>query len=337
MPGSAHWFSEVFQQLGKKFKSKASRELFTYLVFLLTAVLIWYFNALNKNYTTELNFRIRYTDVPEDKALVIPPAGHMRLTVSAQGFTLLKYRLGLTLYPITLDASYKTLRQNYSSRIGEYFIATQSVFDKIASQISPDIGLKGISPDTLKFLFSETVQKNVPVKVTAQLRFEKEFMPKGNMQVVPDRITVSGPQAIIDTMQYVYTASNIFKKLKDTLRVQIALQPVGQLRYSVQEVNVIQPIERYTEATVAVPIEPVNLPEGLKMKTFPGTVTVNCLVPISDFEKVQPYIFRVAVDYSMIKDLRENQMKIRVNLLKAPDFVSDVRFQPKNVDFIVEK
>lgn len=337
MHGNAHWLFEVFQQLGKKFKSKASRELFTYLAFLLIAVLIWYFNALNKNYTAELNFRIRYTDVPEDKALVNPPTGHMRLTVSAQGFTLLKYRLGLTLYPITLDASYKTLRRNSSSKTGEYFIATQAVFDKIASQVSPDIGLRGISPDTLKFLFSETIQKDVPVKVTAQLQFEKEFLPKGDMQIVPNRITVSGPQAIIDTMQYVYTVRNVFKKLKDTLRVQIALQPVEQLRYSVQEVSVMQPIERYTEATVAVPIEPVNLPEGLKMKTFPGTVTVNCLVPISDFGKVQPYMFRVTVDYSIIKDLKENQMKVRVNLLKSPDFVSDVRFQPKNVDFIVEK
>ncbi len=324
-------------QLGRKLKSKVSREFLTYLVFLLIAVVIWYLNALNKDYTTDLEFKVKYTDLPEDKVLVTPPPDRLVLTIKAQGNTLLKYRLGLIFYPITLDANYHTLRKRHSSVPGQYFIATQSVFDKIASQLSSDVKLNHIMPDTLNFHFSETVQKDIPVKVLLHLQFDKGFLPRGDMQVNPKNVTVVGPQAIIDTMQHVYTREKTFKKLNDTLRTELSLQPVQQLRYSVSEVSIMQAIERCTEATVVVPIESVNLPEGLTMKTFPGTITVNCMVPMIDFEKLQPYMFRAVVDYITIKDAKDKQTKVKVNLLRSPDYVSDVRFHPKNVDFIVEK
>ena len=322
--------SGVLIRLGQKVKNSVSREFLTYLVFLLIAATIWYLNALNKNYTTDLKFAVKYTDLPADKVLVNAPPEYLTLTVNAQGFTLLKYQIGLIFNTITLDASYQALRKIQD----EYYVSTQSVFDKIDAQLSSDVKLRMITPDTLKFQFSETVRKIIPVKSTLELQFEKDFLPKGSMSIDPGRVTVVGPQAIIDTMQYVYTRSKVFKKLKDNLRTSIDLQPVHQLRYSVAEVNIVQAIERHTEATLTVPIEPINLPKGLTMKVFPGTITVNCMVPVSGYEKLQPYMFRAVVDYTSIRD---DHAKARVALLRTPDDVADVKFQPKSVDFIIEK
>lgn len=326
-----------FNRLSQGLKKKVNNKLLTYLVFLLIAVVIWYFNALSKDYTTDLNFRLRYTDMPEDKVLVNTPPDRLNLVVHAQGFTLLKYRMGLIFYPVILEASYQTLRRNNNSPKGEYYMTTRSVFDKIDGQLSSDVTLRSISPDTLKFLFSETTQKNIPVRVLAKLQFNKEFLPVGAMSVTPASVTVTGPRAIVDTMRFVYTRKENFKKLKDTLRAEIKLQPVNQLRYSATEVKIEQAIERHTEATIIVPIEAINLPEGLVMKTFPGTVTVNCMVPLASFEKLKPDMFRIAADYSVISDLRDNNMKLRLSLVKAPDYVSDVRFHPKSVDFVIEE
>lgn len=329
--------SNAFKRLGERLKSNVSREFLTYLVFLLIAIVIWYANTLTKDYTTELKFNVKYIDLPEDKVLVSPPPNQLTLTIHAQGLIILKYKLGLIFYPISLEANLQTLRKNKSSKDGEYFITTQSVFDKIAGQLNSDVSLRNIVPDTLKFLFSETVQKNVPVKALLQLQFEKEFLPKGPMQIVPKAVTVTGTKNILDTLQYVYTRQGNFKKLKDTLRTDLALQSIPNLKYSVDKVNIIQPIERHTEATITVPIESINLAEGLKMKTFPSTVTVSCMVPINDFEKLQPYLFRIVADYATVKDIKNSQAKVRVNLVKSPDYVSDIRFHPKNVDFIIEK
>ncbi len=325
--------SGAFNRLNQRLKSKVSREFLTYAVFFLIAVVIWYLNALNKDYTADLNFKVTYTDLPEDKVLVTATPDRLKLTVNAQGFTLLKYRLGLTFYPIVLEANYRTLRKSNASDSGDYYLTTESVFDKIAGQLGPDARLRQVSPDTLKFLFSETVQKEVPVKPVLKLGFEKGFLPKGKMAIEPKSVTVTGPHAIIDTVKYVHTREKTYKRLNDTLRTEIDLQPVDGLRYSVSEVTITQAIERHTEATVTVPVEPINLPAGLTMKTFPGTVTVSCMVPVGDFEKLQPYLFRVVADYTAT----ENQNKVKVSFAKTPDFVSDARIRPKSVDYIIEK
>jgi YbbR domain-containing protein len=328
---------EGLKNLGKRIKKRVSSEFLTYLVFFVIAVVIWYLNALNKDYTTDLKFKVKYVNLPTDKVLVEAPGNHLSLTVSAQGFTLLKYRLGFTFYPVNVDAGYSSLRKSRSARDSEYYILSQTISDKISTQLSSDIRLQRISPDTLKFLFSEMVQKEIPVKVQSRLQFEKEFLPVGDIRITPSRITVSGPRTIVDTIQYVHTKNKTFKRLKDTLQVQLALQPVEQLSYSVNEVSVVLPIERHTEASVSVPIEAINLPQGLTLKTFPGTVTVNCLVPISSFEKIQPHMFRAVVDYDAIKDAKDGMAKAKVSIAKSPSYVSDIRFNPKNVDFIIEK
>ena len=328
---------DTFKRLGQKIKKNISQKFLTYLFFLLIAVTIWYFNALNKDYTTDLKFAVKYTDMPDDKVLANTPPEFLTLTINAQGFTLLKYRFGHIFYPVILEASYQTLRKNKNSSNGEYYITTQSVSDNIIAQLRSDITLKLISPDTLKFIFSETIRKEVPVKSMLQLQFEKGFMPKGNMIIEPSKVIVTGPQTLIDTMKHVYTQDKIFNKLKDTLRTTIGLQPVNQLRYSSSEVNIMQAIERHTEATITVPIEPVNTPEDLTMKVFPATVTISCMVPIADYEKLQPFMFRAIVDYISIKDIKDNKAKTKVAIVRVPDFVTDVKFHPKNVDFIIEK
>ena len=328
---------EFFNRLGQKIKNKLNREFLVYLVFILIAVVIWYLNALSKDYTADLKFTVKYADLPEDKVLASEPPTHLILTINAQGFTLLKYQLGLIFSPIVLEASYNTMRKKSSSSSGEYFLITQSAFNKVASQLSSGVNLKQVAPDSLFFLFTETIRKEVDVKPVIQLQFEKGFLPTDNMLVEPPKITVTGPKTTIDTMQYVYTKTKVFKKLKNTLTASIDLQPVHNLRYSVNEVKITQTIERHTGATITVPIEPINLPGGLTMKVFPGSVTVNCLVPIADYEKLQPYLFRVIVDYMSVKDAKDSQVKAKVAILRMPDYVTDVKFNPIDVDFIIEK
>ena len=326
----------IFKRLGQKIKNNINNKFLTYLVFILIAVAIWYLNALNKDYTADIKLAVKYTDLPDDKVLANNPPQHLFLTVNAQGFTLLKYQLGLILSPISLEASYNTLRRTNSAPKGEYFLTSQSVFNRVFAQLSSDVNLRNVAPDTLYFIFSETIRKEIAVKPIVQLQLEKGFLPKGKMRVKPEKIIVTGPKTLIDTMQYVYTQTKTFKKLKDTLRVSIELQAVHQLRYSENEVKIIQAIERHTEANITVPIEPINMPDNLTMKLFPGTTIVSCMVSIVDYEKLEPYMFRAVVDYNSVKDAMDNQTKAKVLILRTPDYVSEVKHHPENVDFIIE-
>ena len=325
---------EVFYRLGQKIKSKVNQEVLTYFVFLLIAITIWYLNALSEDYTAELGFAVKYTDFPEDKILANTPPERLLLTIHGQGFTLLKYRFGLILSPLTLEASYNTLRHKSQ---GDYYLATQSVFNRISAQLSSDVDLRQVAPDTLNFVFTETVRREIPVMPQVQLQFEKGFLPRGDVLVQPEKVMVTGPQTIIDTMQYVYTQTRSFRNLKDTLITSLNLQPVTHLRFSENEVRIMQAIQRHTEATVTVSIEPINLPEDVTMRVFPGNITVNCMVPIVDYERLRAHLFRAVVDYNSIRNATDNQAKASVMMVRKPDFVTDMSFHPVNVDFIIEK
>ena len=307
------------------------------MVFLLIAITIWYLNALSEDYTAEIKFSVKYTDLPDDKVLANMPPDRLFLTINAQGFTLLKYRFRPIFYPIAIEASYNTLRRKNNSTQGEFYIAPNLIHPRISSQLGSDVELRNVAPDTLNFVFTETIKRDILVKPDIHLQFEKGFFPKGNMLVEPEKVTVTGPQTVIDTMQYLYTRTKVFKNLKDTLNISIKLQPLHNLRYSVDEVKIVQAIQRYTEATVTVSLEPVNMPDSLTMRTFPGAITVSCMVPIADYEKLQPQMFRAIVDYNSVKDATDNQAKARVTIMRTPDYVNDVKFHPNSVDFIIEK
>ena len=327
---------DISKKLYQKLKGKVNKELLTYMVFILIAVVIWYLNALSKEYTADLKFTVKYSDLPEDMVLANSPPDRLILTVSAQGFSLLKYRLGLVYAPVTLEANYTTMRRK-NAATGEYALITQSMFNRIAAQLSSELHLRHVAPDTLHFIFSESVRREIPVMPVMQLQMEKGFLPKGKTVVEPETVTVTGPKTIVDTMQYVYTREKSFRRLKDNIRTALELQPVQRLRYSVDEVNAVQAIERYTEATITAPVEPINMPEGLTMKVFPGTVTIHCMVPVADYEKLQSFMFRAVVDYFSVKDEKDNSAKAKVTILRTPDYVTDVKHHPENVDFIIEK
>jgi YbbR domain-containing protein len=320
------------------FKRTLNKEFLTYLVFVLIAVMTWFFRMLSKEHTVDLKFRASFVDTPADKVLLEAPDKYMSLTVTAQGFTLLKYKMGMVFHPLSINASYRMLKRDSHHLQGEYYILSSSIVREVKEQLGMDIDLVHIVPDTLKFLFGETVQKKVPVKVQAQFQFEKEFLATGALIVRPAEITVSGPGIWVDTLHYVYSVAKTYRNLKDTLKATIALLPsVQHLTYDTREVEITLPVERHTETSLSVPIEAVNLPEGYKMKIFPGTLTITCMVPISRFDRLQPNMFRVTVDYRAVANSAEAMPKAKVSVAKMPAYVSDVRFHPKNVDFIIEK
>ena len=59
------------------------RNVITYGVCLIIATVLWFLNTLNKEYTTELTYPIRYTDLPKGKLLVSEPPKNMTLEIRA--------------------------------------------------------------------------------------------------------------------------------------------------------------------------------------------------------------------------------------------------------------
>lgn len=317
-------------------KIKVDQRLFIFLFFLFISATFWFLSVLSKSYTTQIDYPVKYTQLPESRILVgkekLPQK--LKLRVTAFGFTLLRHKITTQILPIEMAVNTLKLEPipNDSTR---YFLLTALAKEEIARQIGSDMKINKILPDSLIFQFASTVQKKLPVSTEFEVTFARQFMQKGAITTQPDSVTVIGPHTILDTLKSVRVMDNVFEKLKAPISATVPLQPDDDLKYSENIVTVNIPVEQYTEKKLSIPIEIENVPDTLIVKTFPNTVTVSFFVAFSDYNHVSPEDFRAVADYNSLK----NRMgkKLRVRMTRFPAFVKEKKYHPKHVEYIIEK
>jgi YbbR domain-containing protein len=101
------------------------------------------------------------------------------------------------------------------------------------------------------------------------------------------------------------------------------------------KVKVSFDIEQFTEKTIQIPISVSNLPDNLKLQTFPPNIQLICKVGLSNYEKLQSNSFKAQVNYKEISKAESD--KLKVDLVKQPNFIRVVNFTPKTVEYLIEK
>jgi hypothetical protein len=320
--------------VAKLFRIKLDRRVMVFLFFVVVATIFWFLNVLGLEYTTSLRYPVRYTNFPENKVIVGELPSSLDLTVNAYGYTLVKYYVSRQLLPIVFDVGSFSLNELPDTETSNFYILSSVARTRIAGQLGADIEILDIEPDTLYFNFTEIVSRDLPVRPVLDLEFQPQFMLKGNITAEPDSITVSGPGSIIDTMNYVPTQLLSLKNLNKSVSEDVSIQDFNLLSYSVNRTRVHIPVEQFTEASIRVPLEIINIPEGMRVKTFPSDITVSYLVALTDYEKISAQQFSAVVDYERIVP---GQSRLEVSLLKQPELVRSVRFNPVTVDYLIER
>ncbi len=315
-------------------KTTLNKKVLIFSFFLLLSILFWFLTALNKQYTTSIAYPVRYTRFPEDKVLVNDIPDRLELTVNASGFTLLRYHWRSRIAPIIFDVnsfSLNTLRDDPST----LYILSAYAKDRIAQQLSSEIQILDISPDSLIFQFADRIEKQVPVMVDLDLGFEKQFMQVGPFSIQPDTVLISGPRVILDTIMEVTTVRASVNNINESFEKEFELLGINRVDMEPSEVKVRVPVEQSTEASLKVPIEVVHLPDSLVLRAFPAEVTVSFQVGLSTYESINEHFFRAVIDYSESGNMLGNKMQVK--LTKMPEYIQSVNFTPKTVDYILER
>ena len=316
-------------------KFKLDRKVLVFLFFLALATMFWFLNELSKDTTTLITYPVKYDNIPGNKVLVRELPGEFDLLVKAPGFLLLKYKMVGRLTPIVFDITHYSYNIFSDGSASKFFILTSSSLARVNQQFGSDLKVLDISPDTLIFEFDERIQKKVPVKINTDVEFGQQYMIGGKIGSQPDSVIISGPGVVIDTIEWVETQFQKFTSVDQDIRKNFDLIPIENVDLSTRKVIVNVPVERFTEARFSVPVNVVNIPDTLELKTFPGSINVTCRVPLSDYDKLTVNLFRAIVDYSVVRGSYSNKIKVRLS--SAPEYVTNIQIYPISVEFIVEK
>jgi hypothetical protein len=325
---------ERFRKRTDSERIKLKNKLLIYLFFLFISTVFWFLTALNKNYSVQLEFPVRYTNFPPEKVIVSDVPQQLMLRINGHGFTIIKHKFYSGLSPLRIDVSFAGITPiDTGSQL--YYVLTRRFRERLASQIGEDLQVVSVQPDTLYFVLDDIISKNIKVRPQLNLSFRKQFMQKGEAKSIPDSVKVFGPRIIMDTIRWIDTEILKRSKVNDTIRKQVELMPVRTLQYIQDNVDLVIAVEKFTEKTFTVPIEAINLPPDFILKTFPGFITVSTLVSVNDYNKLNADLFRAVVDYRDISSNSSNKLKI--TLEKSPGYIVNTKFSPKSVEFVIEK
>jgi hypothetical protein len=315
-------------------KIKGRKKISAFIVCLFVAALFWFLNALSKSYNAAISFPVVYINLPENKVLTHELPQQVTLELNAQGFHILAYQFRFLNDSILIDAGNLKIRE-----VNGHFEAklpTANRVHRVSRQLSPDVRIHRIAPDTVYFTFGTKKAKEVPVKLNHYLNFEKQHRLRDRIIISPSSIRIEGLDELVGLVNFIETDSLVLNQLNSPITTEIPLKiPDGfsALNFSTKSVMVTVPVEKYTEVNVEIPVEVLNLPDNLSVRIFPETVHINCIVGFSDFDKVNPQLFSARIDF----EKRDNTNRLPVEIVRHPDFVQILRYQPQKVEYLIRK
>lgn len=308
--------------------SDKSREFFVFLFFFLVASSFWLLQTLNNDYETEFSIPVKLKGVPNNVVITSEPVSELHIKVKDKGTVLLNYMLGKSFYPVTLDFT------DYKGTNDHVRIYASQFEKKVLSQLNASTRLLSMKPDTLEYYYSTGESKLVPVRLQGTVSAGREYYLSDTI-FTPDSVLVYASEKALDTITVAYTQRLKLEDISDTLRQQVPLAAKKGIKFVPASIAMMLPVDIYTEKTVEVPLRGVNFPADKALRAFPSKVQVTFQVGLSRFRQIGADDFRIYVSYEELLHLGSD--KYTVKLKNIPKGVSHVRFNPEQVDFLIEQ
>ncbi|MEE4197925.1 MAG: hypothetical protein V2I54_09780 [Bacteroidales bacterium] len=305
-----------------------------FLIFVFISTIFWFLNQLEQEYETEVTLPVRYTSFPKDKILVNELPRQFDIRVKGYGYKLLEYKISNKFLPFVIDVNTITMRLYSRKDYVKFYALTRNLSDKIEQQLSSELKIITIQPDTLFFDFADRIHKKVPVISKVKPIPASQYLIKGDLKLDPDSIIISGANPIIDTIQQVYTREIELPDLTKDYKESIAIDKYDQVDYSDEEVEIAISIEKFTEGSLKIPLKVKNVPDSLVLRTFPNEISVSYFVALSDYDKVLPQFFDAEVDFNEI-NFTDNKAKVKIT--GSPEYIRSLRFYPQAVEYLIER
>jgi YbbR domain-containing protein len=216
----------------------------------------------------------------------------------------------------------------------EYAVPTRQFIGRLSEQVSNELNITDIHPDTLIFLFDKVASRLVKVRPNVSFELKQQHFLNDMITTIPDSVVVSGPESILDTLSAVSTSYQHYKDVDHTIRQNIPLIEYKNLILKTTRVLLEIPVEEYTEKLVTVPVTIKGLPQETHINLFPGKVNVSFMIALSRFKEVEPGDFRISANYEDIKNKLE---LLPLKIEAQPSYVHSVSLSPEQIEYLIEK
>ncbi|HOX81457.1 MAG TPA: hypothetical protein PLJ60_01005 [Chryseolinea sp.] len=158
---------------------------------LFTAMVFWFFNALNKNYTTNISFPLAFEYNQIAYIPIRPLPTEVRINVTGIGWNLFRRSTGLKVPPLVIP-------MEHPSQIKKIVGSTLPTF--FANQLE-GLQINFILTDTLHIAIEHKFQRWIKLRLDSpSILFKKGYGMSSKANVLPDSIFIEGPISLLNAL-----------------------------------------------------------------------------------------------------------------------------------------
>ncbi len=300
---------------------------FTFFVFLAISTAAWFLVKLSEDYTTQTSFGLQLTEAPADQ-WVSSDEQSVKMSFNVDGFHVLRYKM------IREPKRYVTIDLNevsYRQESGDtYSFSSQYVAEKIADRLGINASDITMNDSKIYFSMSPLKSKVVPIVLRSDIKMQRQFGLYGIPTLEPASVTIYGPDEVIDTVRSVRTEVLAKTNVSEGFSESVALDLLGgKLHSNTTEVKATFEVDKFTEMDLEVPI---GVADNLKVRFFPETMSVKCLVAMRDYASITTESFTATVDRDQLEAM---QPLLDVRLVTWPPTVQILATRPDKVEYLI--
>ena len=293
--------------------------------FIIFSFIIWFFKKFSKEYQEEIKMKIEVVDVPQSYIISSISDTVLNLNLKATGFQFLYYYF--------LDNSIKISFQKarYSKNVGYLEIASE--FNKLQEQLFRDTQILSFFPRNIKINYQPEFSKKIPV-VHPNFNLDVGYSITA-LNLVPDSIKVTGPKDLLSDVHQVDLKYENKFPIKSNFFQKIPIKKNNKnITYNFSDVNVELYVDLFSEKNITIPISVSNFPNDKVLRLFPSQVDLVFSSSINNLKKITSKDFKVGFNYDSID---KEKKTAKIVLLKAPLNANNIKFNPKNVFFLIRE
>ncbi len=299
---------------------------FSFFVFL--SAVLWFMQIYRQNFQATYHLPVKYVAVPDSIVFETNLPSFVDITIEDTGYALFRYFLIRNNDSIVVNVD-DIIKFSSSS------VLQGSLFEQILrDRLLPTSQIVSYNPNRISFYYSVLQQKKIPVILDGQIYLAAGYLLNGDIYTVPDSVMAYGAKDVLVNLNYAYTVSDTVSNIKSGEPVRYAIKNIQNVRFTPEVVDVVVPVDKYTQKDVIVPVECINLPENLNVRFFPSNVRISFLVALSRYAMVNDSAFSIQLDYNRLKNIGSS---VAVNVTSYPDYVQNIVLSPSEVEFIFEQ
>lgn len=318
--------ASFLRSISDNMRSRRGRDAGMFMIFLLISTILWIVLSFNEEEQRDIRMPLKIINVPDSITLIStgPPA--LSVSLRAKGTQLMKMTVGGA---PAVQVDFRAYRANGAVKVSNTDLKAIVRNSAGGAQVSV------VYPDSLLLPYTSHPGNVMPVRVDYRATAGPQAALVGRPVITPDsvKVYIADGSALPDNIRFVTTEPIRLMALNQTTTVRARLIGPEHTRLIPDSVDVTFNVEPMIFKSRKVAIEPVNVPENIKLITFPAQIETFFMVPMSKYTG-EATNFRVVADYSTINN---RSRMVKLMLQDVPDQLYNVQLSADSAEYIIER